>query len=76
MFEIVVKNSLKDFSDCPGKRVIYPFLAKAGVLFFLNQFIYFWLPRILIVACGLFIAVPEFLSSCGVRSVSPQHVGS
>ena len=39
MFEIVVKNSLKDFSDCPGKRVIYPFLAKAGVLFFFNQFI-------------------------------------
>ena len=39
MFEIVVKNSLKDFSDCPGKRVIYPFLAKAGVLFFLiNSF--------------------------------------
>lgn len=33
MFEIVVENSLKDFSDYPGKRVIYPFLAKAGVLF-------------------------------------------
>lgn len=42
MFEIVVENSLKDFSDYPGKRVIYPFLAKAGVLFFflINSFIF------------------------------------
>ena len=76
MFEIVVDNSLKDFSDCPGKRVIYPFLAKAGVLFFLNQFIYFWLPWVLIVAHGLFNVVPEFLSSCGMSLVAPQPVGS
>lgn len=45
MFEIVVENSLKDFSDYPGKRVIYPFLAKAGVLFsffffLINSFIF------------------------------------
>ena len=75
MFKIVVKNSLKDFSDCPGKRVIYPFLAKAG-FFFLNQSIYFWLPQVLFVAHGLFIAVAEFLSSCGVSLVAPQRVGS
>lgn len=79
MFEIVVENSLKDFSDYPGKRVIYPFLAKAGVLFsffFFNQFIYFWLPWVLVVAHGLFIVVPEFLSSCGMGLVAPQPVGS
>ena len=85
MFEIVVENSLKDFSDCPGKRVIYPFLAKAGVLFFLNQFIYFWLGRGSVAALKTLVAGPGF-SSCpvaceilvpqpGVKPTSPALEG-